>query len=125
VVALDSSVLLRALVGDGDELVKKARAIIADAKPSSLHVDRIILEEVGYVLRSYYGFEKAKIVRWLHSVIADERFYVPDRELVALTVDIFEHEQPLSFEDSWLLALKRFGTVTAVETFDEALVKRA
>ncbi len=123
-VALDSNILLRALVGDGGELVSRARAIIARAKPASLHIDRIILEECSYVLRSHYGYEKEKIVGWLHSMLADERMYIPDREIVGLTVDIFGREKPLSFEDSWLLALKKSGTVTSVKTFDEALAKR-
>jgi len=43
---------------------------------------------------------------------------------VGLTIDIFGQEQPLSFEDSWLVALKKSGTVTSIKTFDEALAKR-
>lgn len=70
-----------------------------------------------------YGYEKQDIVYWMTSVINDERFYVSDRELVGLTIDVFGQEQPLSFKDSWLLALKRSGKVTAVKTFDEASAK--
>ena len=71
------------------------------------------------------GYEKQDIVYWMTSVINDERFYIPDRELVGLAIDIFGQEQPLSFEDSWLVALKKSGMVTSVKTFDEALAKRS
>lgn len=122
-VAVDSNILLRAHIGDGGELAVKATQILSRAQPSSLLVDRLILEECSYVLKSMYGYEKQDIVYWMTSVINDERFYVPDHGLVGLAVDIFGQERPLSFEDSWLVALKRSSTVTAVKTFDEALAR--
>lgn len=122
-VAIDSNILLRAHIGDGAELAARATRFLSRARPGSLLVDRLILEECSYVLKSMYGYEKQDIVYWMTSVINDERFYVSDRELVGLTIDVFGQEQPLSFKDSWLLALKRSGKVTAVKTFDEASAK--
>lgn len=124
-VAVDSNILLRAHIGDGGKLATKAEEFLSRAQPSSLLLDRLILEECSYVLKSMYGYEKQDIVYWMTSVINDERFYIPDRELVGLAIDIFGQEQPLSFEDSWLVALKKSGTVTSIKTFDEALAKRS
>lgn len=123
-VALDANILLRAHIGDGGELASKATRIIVRAKPGELLVDRLILEECSYVLKTVYGYEKADIALWMNSVIADERVYVPDSELVRVAVEVFGREKPLSFEDSWLVALKKSGAVTAVKTFDAALAKR-
>jgi hypothetical protein len=75
-------------------------------------------------LKSIYQYEKQDIVRWMTALIHDERMHVPDRELVAATIQIFGREHPLSFEDSWLVALKQSGTVVSVQTFDEVLQKR-
>lgn len=124
-VALDANILLRALVGDEPSLEKKASALIAGAKPADLLVDRLILAECSYVLRSYYHFEKSDIAEWLAAVMADERFVVPDDETVAEAVRLFAAEQPLSLEDCYLLALKHRSVVNDVATFDQALQKRS
>jgi hypothetical protein len=40
-------------------------------------------------------------------MLANDIFSVPDRELIEMTIKIFDEEKPLSFEDCWLLSLKR------------------
>lgn len=123
-VALDANILLRALVGDDNSLTQKAAAILAAAKPRSLLVDRLILAECSYVLRSYYKYEKVDISDWLHAVLADKRFHIPDHEVLGLAVTLFATEKPLSFEDCWLLALYKRDDVTDVASFDTALARR-
>lgn len=123
-VAVDSNILVRFFTKDNAELTARAIKIINEGYKSQIILDRIILAEFGYVLRSYYGYSKDKVSRLYGGLMNDERFSLIDRELVELTVDLFTAETSLSFEDCWLLALKRAGKVKDIATFDENLAKR-
>ena len=123
-VAVDTNVLLRSLVRDDVHLAERADKMLLGAGQASLLLDRLILAECTYVLRSYYEFDKADIADWLAAIMGDSRFSVPDREMVQATVALFGSEKPLSFEDCWLLALRHSEAVKAVATLDEKLAKR-
>lgn len=122
--AIDTSVLVRFFTQDNDELSKKATQLLVSTSSNSLILDRIIIAELGYVLRSVYGLKKDQLVQVYRSMLANDIFSVPDRELVEMTIKLFDEEKPLSFEDCWLLSLKRSKKVTDVLTFDDGLLKR-
>ncbi len=124
VTAIDTNVLARWLVQDHPLLARKASTIITTAQPNSLEVDRLILAELTYVLRSNYEMPKPMIVENLYSILSMEVFSFQERELVQAAVSIFAAQRPLSFEDSWLLARKQAGDVSSIATFDKALDKR-
>lgn len=124
VTAIDTNVLARWLVQDHPLLARKASTIITTAQPNSLEVDRLILAELTYVLRSNYEMPKPMIVENLYSILSMEAFSFQERELVQSAVSIFAAQRPLSFEDSWLLARKQAGDVSSIATFDKALDKR-
>lgn len=124
-VGLDTNVVVRFLTNDDTILSPKAATIIQSAKPGSLLLDRLILEEIGFVLHSNYEFTKPFIVRAFRTLVELESISMPDRQLVDMAIDLFESEKPLSFEDCWLLALQRSGHVTSIATFDKNLAKRA
>lgn len=123
-VAVDTNILVRLFAQDVPDLARKAERVIYNASNTSLLLDRLILAEFNYVLQSQYKFSKHDIVRLMKSLLGDERFSVSDRGLVEMTVSLFGAEKPLSFEDCWLLALKKSGKVTEVATFDNNLIKR-
>ncbi len=124
-VAIDANVLLRWLLRDDAVLAAKADTAIDASRAHSLLLDRLILAEVSYVLRSYYKLDKPHIAHNLAAALADKHFYVVDRDMVAAALALFTTEKPLSFEDCWLLALRRQGVVESVLTFDQNLAKRA
>jgi len=124
VVAIDTNVLVRWLVRDDETLAVKADEVCQKARPGELYLDRLILAELTYVLRSVYGLRKVGIVLNLRALASDERFVLDEVEVVGAAIDLFEQHQPLSFEDCWLLALKQAGRATAVATFDKALANR-
>ena len=123
-VAIDSSVLVRYFTKDNEELFKKASTLITEAKPNSILLDRVIFSEFGYVLRSVYELNKEQVVQIYESLLSNNIFSIPDRELLETTVELFDIEKPLSFEDCWLLALKNSGKVSDILTFDDGILKR-
>lgn len=122
--AIDTNILVRRITNDSPELSPKAQSILDSAKPDSIVLDRLIIEEVGYVLKAVYHFEKHQIVAVYKALLAEAIFSIPDRELVEASVGYFESEGPLSFEDAWLLAQYKTGRVTNVLTFDKAIQNR-
>lgn len=124
-VAIDANVLVRYIVKDDITLAYKAEQIIRQAKTASLVLDRLIIAEISYVLRSVYMLSKDDIVAVYRGLLSNDSFSIPDRELVEMAVDAFAKERPLSFEDCWLLGLYRSGRVTGIATFDSGLSRRS
>ena len=122
-VAVDTNVLVCWLVRDDARLAIEAGKLFEEAKPSSILLDRIVLAELCYVLKSVYDYKKLDIVANLTALLNDSRFSVIDRLLVENMVNIFESHSPLSPEDSWLLALKQSNKAEKIWTFDKALAK--
>jgi predicted nucleic-acid-binding protein len=123
-VGIDTNVLVRYFTKDNENLSRKAEEFIVNAKPNEIVLDRLIIAELGYVLKSVYGLKKIQITTVYKSILSNNIFSVPDRELVEMTIQLFDEEKPLSFEDSWLLALKRSKKVNDVMTFDDKLNER-
>ena len=122
-VAIDSSVLVRYFTKDNEELFRKASIMITEAKPNSILLDRVIIAELGYVLRSVYKLSKKQVVLIYESLLSNNIFSIPDRELLETTVELFNKEKHLSFEDCWLLALKNSNKVLDILTFDGDILK--
>lgn len=123
-VAVDTNILVRFFTKDDTKLYAEAKKLLDQAPNGSLLLDRIILTELGYVLRSGYPYTKSDVSKIYKSLLSDQRFSVVDRELVELTVSLFGSLKPLSFEDCWLLALKQSGKVNDILTFDVDLQKQ-
>lgn len=123
-VAVDTNLLVRIFTQDDLKLATKAQATIGSSKPGTVLLDRLVFAELSYVLRSVYNFDKLTVFRIFTSLLANTRFHIPNREQVELAVSLFGSEQPLSFVDCWLLALKQSGKVEKVLTFDNNLLKR-
>lgn len=122
-VAIDTNVLLRYYVKDSPVLAKQAHSIVSQAEPRTLFVDRLVLAELAYVLKGVYKFVKSDIAKILNSLLSDAHFVIGDRDLARDAITLFKQENPLSFEDCWLLALMRQHKVSNVITFDQQLKK--
>ena len=97
--------------------------MLTKARPNSILLYRVILAKFGYFLRSVYELNKKQIVLIYRSLLSDNKFSIPDREIVETTVEVFNTEKLLSFEDSWLLALKNSDKVSDILTLDNGILK--
>ena len=123
-VAIDTNILVRWLVRDDQPLAEKADIIIHRAKASSLLLDRLIVAEFSYVLKSVYRMTKPEIVLNLRILFSTSCFSIIDRVLVKQMVENYANEAPLSIEDAWLMTLRQTGKVTDVASFDKSLQQR-
>ena len=86
---VDANVILRFLVGDPPELAERSRALFGAVERGEvrLFIDEVVLAEVAWVLRSFYGYEPARIVAVLQTLLAHEGLEAMDKAglLEALT----------------------------------------
>lgn len=123
-VGIDTNVLVRWLTRDNKLLANQADKLLNNAKPASIVLDRIIIAELCYVLRSVYSYKKPHIVTNLKALLNDPRFSIMDRMLVEDMVHIFASNQPLSPEDSFLIAQHNNKKIDEIWSFDKVLLKR-
>ena len=119
---VDTNVLLRWLLGDHQELSKKAEAIVGKAAPGSLSVTYIVAAEVVYVLRGT-GRDRQQTAEALLLLGRTEAFVYEHSELMADIIRLFVDTR-LDFADCYLLARARREKL-GLETFDRLLSKQA
>jgi len=123
-VAIDTNVIVRWLMRDDETLTARADGLIASAVSGSILLDRMILAELSYVLRSNYKLTKTEIIANLQALVIQPCFSLVDKQLTQAMIDHFAHHSMLSMEDAWLLAMYTKRYVDDVLTFDEPLKKR-
>lgn len=104
-IALDTNILARFYVEDPDDTEAArqrplARAIIFDGRP--LFVPLTVILELEWVLRAFYDFKVAEIVRVMDHLLGLPNLFVEDASRVATAVRL--REQQLDFADALHLA---------------------
>lgn len=120
VVAVDTNFIIRLLVGEPKDQAAEAKGIYSTAEPRTLLVDRIILAESLYVLRSVYKFSRLEALEILTDLLKGKPFGFIDSDICESILNIMA-ESNLSPEDACLAALVRLGRVESVGGFDERL----
>ncbi len=116
--AIDTNVIVRYLIGDHPEQTRKARALIDDAP---VFVSRTVLLETEWVLRSAYDQPADAVAQALRSFagLPTVTIETPERVALALT----HAECGMDFADA--LHLVAAGECDGFATFDSGLVKAA
>jgi predicted nucleic-acid-binding protein len=120
--ALDTNILARFFVDDGDDpeaMAQRPAAIAAMAERSFVPVT--VLLEFEWVLRGFYELPPKDIVRVLRALASVEHITLEDRDAVLTAIDGFA--KGLDFADA--LHLARSARASAMLTFDRRLAKRA
>lgn len=120
--ALDTNILARFFVDDGDDpeaMAQRPAAIAAMAERSFVPVT--VLLEFEWVLRGFYELPPKDIVRVLRALVSVEHITLEDRDAVLTAIDGFA--KGLDFADA--LHLARSARASAMLTFDRRLAKRA
>lgn len=116
--AIDTNVLVRFLVGDDPAQATRARAIV---EAGEVHVSTTVFLEAEWVLRSAYGYERARICTAFEAFAGLPGVVIEDPDLLALAVGLAR--EGVDFADA--LHLGRAQECEAFLTFDRKLVKAA
>jgi predicted nucleic-acid-binding protein len=122
VVAFDTNVLVRVLVGDDPAQTKKAeRAFIENAKGAGVFVSLVVLVEVAWVLSAAYGWDRVAIQDRLSRLVRTRGVVLEDLELVEEALEGYRRGRA-DLAD-YLIVGKARSVGAELVTFDKRLAR--
>jgi len=121
---IDTNVIIRFLVGDHDEHLKKAKEIFEDiqkAKQEVIILDSVLME-VFFVLTKFYKLPKTEVVDDLKAILALEGVVNSDKVVLMEALSLVDHKN-IDFVDALICAkskLQGFGKIS----FDRDVFKK-
>jgi predicted nucleic-acid-binding protein len=124
VLAVDTNVLVRVLVGDDPAQHRAAMSRLRGMrrKGEGALVVPVVVAEAGWVLASVYGYDRKQIVAALRGVLATPPFVFTQRDAVIAALSTYESGSA-DLSDYLIVELARTEGCTKVLTFDRKLLK--
>jgi predicted nucleic-acid-binding protein len=120
VVALDTNVVVRLLVGDDPAQTKRAEKLFLEhVNGAGVFISLVVLAEVGWVLSAAYEWDRATIHSRLQRLVRTRNVRVEQLELVESALDEYEHGKA-QVADYLILGVAR-STSDTLLTFDRKL----
>jgi len=116
---LDTNVLVRLLVNDEPAQADRARRLVerCAAAGEPVFVSLLVLLETEWVLRSRYGFEKAKVRIAMDALLETREFTIEREEAVEIALFHWD-ESAADFADCLIAACHQSHGCRATATFD-------
>jgi predicted nucleic-acid-binding protein len=91
VIGIDTNVLLRLATADDTAQVKKITQWLAkNAAEQALYINRVVLVEALWTLKSSYGYDKVSLAAFVEALLTNPVFILEDAELVDDALGMFE-----------------------------------
>jgi predicted nucleic-acid-binding protein len=122
VIAVDTNVLLRLLVGDDPSQAAKARRLFdrADAQQKTIWVSDTVLVELVWTLARAYSRDRADIVKALRTLSSHATVVLESAAAVRDATDAFERGRA-DFADCFLCIKAQMVGCDEVATFDRGM----
>jgi predicted nucleic-acid-binding protein len=111
--AVDTNILVRLVTGDDPAQARRAGGILRE----TVHVPITVLLELGWILTSYYGFDRQRLGAALSGLLDNESIHVDDEPAIRAALDL--HARGADLADCLHLVAAR-GSAAFV-TFDRRL----
>jgi predicted nucleic-acid-binding protein len=118
VIAVDSNVVVRLLVGDDPEQAKRATALFA--REPEIFIAKTVVVETAWVLHGVYGFSRSEVAEAVQRLAGLPNVVVEDAEQLARALDHLG--RGIDFADALHLAASPDGA--RFHTFDARLIRR-
>lgn len=127
---IDSNVFLRGIIQDdkraGQDCMSLFRAIAEGT--CEVYIPTLVFAEIQFVLKSFYGFEKPKMVEALASVMAIQNLQIYDDCSMLTALELFS-KYTIKFFDCLLASSKRVqegeaGVLSYDHEFDKLGIRR-
>jgi predicted nucleic-acid-binding protein len=123
VVAFDTNVLIRVLVGDDPAPARKAeRAFLLHAKGDGVFVSLIVLAEIFWVLSAAYAWDRATIHDRISRLVRTRGVELEELELVQQALDSYAAGKA-DLADYLILGKARQAAGGPLITFDKKLAR--
>lgn len=123
-IGLDTNVLLRVLMDDGDPQVTVARAYFTRhcSEAESAFVSTVVLAETVWVLERSYRLDKREVMSVIELLLGTRQFLLAERDLVQSAFLLYS-ENSLGFTDAFIGEVDRAAGCSATATFDRKAAK--
>jgi len=121
-ISLDTNIILRHLLDDVPDQVKKLDTCIENAKKGKvrLYVSKIVINETYYVLLKFYKKPRIEVLNALSSIINSGFLMIESRGVISESIELAKIETGISLADCILLTeSKELGY--DLMTFDKKL----
>jgi predicted nucleic-acid-binding protein len=119
-VAVDTNVLVRLLLGDDEAQASAARAVQRTQGP--LFLSHVVLAETAWVLASAYGFRRERLGTLMEMLLDADGFVVQDAAIVVDALASFTASKA-DFSDCLILSIAKSAGAAPLATFDDKLGK--
>ena len=121
-IAVDTNVVVRLLVGDDAEQAEKARSLFDTAaeRRERLWIGDTVAVEIAWTLARAYGRGREDIVRALRALASNATVTLESPAAVAGAIDAYERS-PADFADCLLCAKAAAAGCAGVATFDRGM----
>lgn len=118
-IAVDTNIVVRAIVDDDANQVEQVRALL---QSRDVFVPLTVLLEAEWVLRSLYGLTRAVIAQALETFCGLDQVQVENVDHLERTLAVYRHGT--DFADALHVLQCEFHGVTQFATFDKRLRKK-
>lgn len=121
---VDANVLLRFLTGEPEGMAERSARLMrrAEAGEVRLVLSPLVVAEIVWVLKSFYGHSYAEIARVVIPLLSADGIEIEQRELMIQAIEL-ARDKNVDFLDA-VLALQAVRHHETVCTFDKADFKR-
>ncbi len=124
-VAFDTNIIVRVLVGDDPNQTKKAeKAFVAHAKGDGVFLSLVVVAEVGWVLTSAYQWDRATVHERVTRLVRTRGVVVEELELVEHALDEYRAGKA-NLADYLILGKARSSATGNLLTFDKKLARES
>jgi predicted nucleic-acid-binding protein len=116
-VAVDTNVLVRLIIGDNPGQTAVADQFIEN----SAWVPAVAVAEATWVLRAVYKQSHADIAAAVHLLLAHKDLVLQGADVVAAALELYKSRPSLGFSDCMMLHVARKAGHSPLGTFDRAL----
>lgn len=119
-VFIDTNVFLRFLTQDDPEKAQRCRALFERAGRGQLdlHISNLVLAELAWTLRSYYGESREDITATLAHILDMRSVRIPQKAAVREAVELYARHN-VDFIDAFHAADMRWRQVRRIYSYDE------
>ena len=122
-IALDTNVILRYLVGDDAKQAEAAHKLLGSLTPGNpAFICREVMIEVAWVLERSYGFTRSRVAEALMDLSASDGLVVENSDDVAAAAHRYG-QGGAGFSDLMILAAAERVGATPLHTFDRRLAR--
>lgn len=116
---VDANVILRFLTGDPPDMAAQAHALFDAVEEGNvkLVVDEIIVAEMVWVLKSFYGYPNQDIARIIQELLSHEGLEAEDKPGLLAALSLFA-EKNIDFADALVAVHMRQKGMQEIFSFD-------